>query len=104
MIAFVVKKLGSAGYIIEMDEDDTFNDLAVKIVETYQTDDLCLHMNYNCVSYELDYNTSLKNVAEKYGNTIFCLYTPFSQKNKKIGSLGYLSNQKENDAFGFSLN
>jgi hypothetical protein len=95
MIAFIVKKLGSAGYIVEMDEADTFNDLAVKIVETYQTDDLCLHMNYTCVSYELDYNTKLKEVAEKYGNTVFCLFTPSSHKNKKIGSLGYISNQKE---------
>ncbi len=95
MQTFIISQLSSTNKkIITISNTNTFNDLVLKIIEIYKTDDLCLLMNNRCVSYEADYNMLINNIVNIYGNKIYCNIASLCHGICRIGSVKYMLNNK----------
>ena len=95
METFTILMLGSTKKeLITISNTNTFNDLVLKIIEIYKTNDLCLLMNNCCVSYDIDYNISIYELVTKYNNFIYCKIASLCNGIYKIGSIKYMVNTK----------
>jgi hypothetical protein len=95
METFTILMLGSTQKeLITISNTNTFNDLVLKIIEIYKTNDLCLIMNNCCVSYKVDYEISISELVTIYNNLIYCKIASLCNGIYKIGSIKYMINTK----------
>jgi len=95
METFIISMLGSTKKeLITISNTNTFNDLVLKIIEIYKTNDLCLIMNNCCVSYKVDYEMSISDIITTYNNLIYCKIASLCHGIYRISSIKYMINKK----------